>query len=148
MNIIATTAAFVGSAVNAKKAYAGLEAAVPTAAPAMPPANTLNDVADGKLLALADELVIAEQRYADLAIAADNMTERTNPPEALRIRPRDIELGRKPHKSADEFWHRPCDIGQWRSLDQWKTEHTKTEDRMELVQWRIKASDELQLRGA
>jgi hypothetical protein len=123
-------------------------AAVLTAAPAILSAHVLDEMADRKLLALADELVIAEQRYADLMTAVDHMTDHTNPPEALRIRPRDLELGRKPHESADEFWHRPCDIDQWRTLDKWKTEVTKTDDRMEMVQWRTRASDELQLRGS
>jgi hypothetical protein len=118
-------------------------AAVPTSAPAMPP----DELADSRLLTLADELVIAEQQYSDLMIAVDRMNEHINPPEVLRIRPRDLELGRKPLESADEFWHRPCDIGQWRSLDEWNTECTQTDDRMEIVQWRIKASDELQARG-
>jgi hypothetical protein len=46
--------------------------------------------------------------------------ERGPPPEVLRIQPRDLELGRKPWQATDEFWHRPCDIDQWRKVDEVK----------------------------
>jgi hypothetical protein len=119
-------------------------AAAPTAPSAMPLSNP-----DSKLLALADEYVIAEQRYSDLAIVVDRMNERTDPPEVLRIRPSDLELGRSPSfDKSDGFWQRPCDLDQWRRLDEWEIECTKTEDRMEMVQWRVPASDELKARAA
>jgi hypothetical protein len=128
-----------------------IAAAVPTAAPAMltAAAPRPDAVADSKLLALVEELIVAEQRYSDLTTALDQMNARVNPPGVLRIRPRDLELGRKPtFESTDEFWHRPCDITQWRNLMEYKTEWKETDDRAEMVQWKIKPSEELRLRGA
>jgi hypothetical protein len=123
-------------------------AALPTAAPAMLAPET-PQADDSKLLALADEYIVAERRYGDLAMALDHMNEHVNPPEVLRVWPRDFELGRKlTFDEGDEFWHRPCDITQWRSLIEYKTEWKETDDRAEMVQWKIKPSEELRLRGA
>lgn len=104
---------------------------------------------DSKLLHLADEYVMAEQREFDLSGAFDRMDHHIAPPEALRIRPRDLELGRKlTFEDKDEFWFRPCDIPQWRNLMEYKTEWKETDDRAEMVQWKIQPSEELRARGA
>ena len=112
-------------------------------------ATSPNPIADSKLLALADEYVVAEQRWGDLVTAVDEMCcHRKHLPEVLRIRPQDLELGRKPWEATDEFWHRPCDIRQWRCLMDFKTEYKEEGDRSEIVQWTIKPSEELSSRGA
>lgn len=68
--------------------------------------------------------------------------ERGDPPEVLRIRPRDLELGRKkPWRATEEFWHRPCDIGQWRSVDEVKSKWREKGDRSILVTWKVKAPE-------
>ncbi|UFX41726.1 hypothetical protein HAP47_0020660 [Bradyrhizobium sp. 41S5] len=130
-------------------------ASLPVAA-ATPAAASLMQVtdeshaADTQLLALADEYVVAEWHYLDLLIAVDQMSEhREAPPEVLKIRPRDLELGRKPEQNA-EFWASPCDIMQWRParLAEWRMEKKETDDRLELVQWKIEPSEELCERGA
>jgi hypothetical protein len=67
------------------------------------------------------------------------MEAHVNPPDTLRV---------PTFEETDEFWHRPCDIGQWRDLVVYKTECKETADRMEIVQWKIQPSDELRLRSA
>jgi hypothetical protein len=100
-------------------------------------------------LALAAEYVIAEQREVDLPSAFDRMDHHIAPPEALRIRPRDLELGRKlTFEDKDEFWHRPCDIPQWRNLMDHKGEWREFDDRSEIITWKIQPSEELRARGA
>ena len=104
---------------------------------------------DARIFDLVEEYVSAEQRYSDACLAADRLNAPKGPlPEALRIQPSDLELGRKPHFADDEFWRRPCDMGQWRSLDDWKYEKTEAEDSMTLVGRRTSASAELVARGA
>lgn len=106
--------------------------------------------ADSKLLALVEEYIAAQLLYGDLSTIADEMqSDHGSPPEVLRIRPRDLELGRKPtFDSTDEFWHRPCDIDQWRQVDEVKAKWREKGDRSILIMWKIKAPEELRLRGA
>jgi hypothetical protein len=107
--------------------------------------------ADSELLALVDEYIDAQKRYGDLATRADEMQmDYGTPPEAPRIRPCDLdELGRKPPlRSTDEFWHRPCDIDQWRSVDGVKSKCREKGDRSILVTWKVRASEELRSRAA
>jgi hypothetical protein len=91
--------------------------------------------ADAELLDLANQYIIAEQRYCDLHWQVEEMEEeRGDPPEMLRILPSDAELGRAPWQATDEFWHRPCDLEQWRKLDEWvQVSKLLTDDRMEMV---------------
>jgi hypothetical protein len=51
---------------------------------------------DSKLLALADEYTLAVRKYGDALVARDELLEKGVPPlpEVLRIRPRDLELGK------------------------------------------------------
>jgi hypothetical protein len=129
-----------------------IAAAIPTAAPALPvnlpQADTV--AADRELMALVEEYIVAQRRWNDLSHIADEMsTDLGDPREVLRIRPRDLELGRKPtFDSADEFWHRPCDIDQWRQVDEVKSKWREKGDRSILVMWKEKAPEELRLRGA
>jgi len=107
--------------------------------------------ADSEILALVDEYIDAQKRYGDLATRADEMQmDYGTPPEAPRIRPCDLdELGRKPPlRSTDEFWHRPCDIDQWRSVDGVKSKCREKGDRSILVTWKVRASEELRSRAA
>jgi hypothetical protein len=104
---------------------------------------------DAKIFDLVEEYVAAEQRYSDASLAVDRLSgPKGSPPEVLRIQQRDLELGRKPTSPSDEYWHRPCDMGQWRSLDNWECDKTETDDSMTLVSRRIPASPELVNRGA
>jgi len=123
-------------------------AAIPIAAPALlvPEPATADD---SKLLALVEEYIVAHRLWNELAHIADEMSiERGPPPEVLRIQPRDLELGRKPWQATDEFWHRPCDIDQWRKVDEVKAKWREKGDRSILVTWKVKAPEELRLRGA
>lgn len=101
---------------------------------------------DAALFDLVDNCIAAEKRYFDAVTDLDRL-ERPAPPEALRIRPRDLELGRKPFKDSDEFWRRPCDISQWRQVDEWRTKKEETPDTFAIIQQRIPASEELTARG-
>jgi hypothetical protein len=128
-------------------------AVVANAAPVMATAATapsepvINDAVDGKLFALVDELIALERRYSDLCSAADRAKNHVTLPEALRVRPRDLELGRTLFNATDEHWHRPCDIGQWRNVMEYKSEMIETDDRMEIVTWKIQPTEELRERG-
>ncbi|MDF0521538.1 hypothetical protein P0R31_30270 [Bradyrhizobium yuanmingense] len=104
---------------------------------------------DARVFELVDAYLAAERRYSDAAIALDRRSAHVNPPEVLRIRPRDFELGKKLElfEASDEYWYRPCDIGQWKSLDGWQTERHETADCMVLTQRRVPASEELKARG-
>jgi hypothetical protein len=106
-----------------------------------------NSLADAELSKLADEYIAAERKHCELYILVDEMGGQMvePPPEALRIRPRDLELDRKPLEAEEEFWRRPCDIGQWRFLEKLELE-SDTEDR--LVYRKVPASEELRLRAA
>ena len=123
-------------------------AALPIAAPVLlAPEPAAAD--DSKLLALVEEYIAAQRLYDDLSTLADKMQcDRGRPPEALRIRPRDTELGRKPWQATDEFWTRPCDIDQWRSVDELKAKWREKGDRSILVTWTVKAPEELRERAA
>ena len=72
------------------------------------------------LIALVDECIAADSHAGDLCVQLGRMLDaeetRYPLPPALRIRSTDLELGRKPWQATDTFWHRPCDIGQWRNL--------------------------------
>jgi len=104
---------------------------------------------DAKIFDLVEEYIAAERRWCDACLEKDRLDGPIYPaPEVLRIRPRDLELGRKPIEAADEYWHRPIDMRQWRVLDEWQCEKTETDDCMTLVSRRIPASDELKARGA
>jgi len=143
MKMIASTA-IVGTAVAAP-------AAIPTAAPALLGQQQVSVAsADSELLALADKYIIAERRYADSIVARDDLIDRNRKPptEALRVRPRDLELGKKLFCPTDEFWHRPCDMGQWRDLVTYKIEYEDTDERQAIVSWKIPPSEELRARGA
>jgi hypothetical protein len=123
-------------------------AAIPIAAPALlVPEPAVAD--DSKLLALVEEYMVAHRLWNELSNIADEMSiERGPPPEVLRIRPRDLEMGRKPWRATDDFWHRPCDIGQWRSVDETKSKWREKGDRSILVTWKVRAPEELRLRAA
>jgi hypothetical protein len=104
---------------------------------------------DAKIFDLVEEYVAAEQRCSDAILAADRLDQpKGPPPEVLRIQQRDLQLGRKPTFAPDEYWQRPCDMGQWRSLDHWEYDKTETDDCMTVVSRQIPASAELVARGA
>jgi hypothetical protein len=135
---------FVGAA-----ALAG--AAIPDQSTALPAPNVRGVPAgsphpDAALFELIDSCIAAESRYFDAVTKLDEL-ERPTPPEVLRVRPRDLELGRKTFEASDEFWHRPCDITQWSKVDEWQTEKEETPDTFAIVQRRIPASEELAARG-
>ncbi|WP_050387920.1 hypothetical protein [Bradyrhizobium pachyrhizi] len=142
-----------GGAAISRRFFVRSIASIPVAA-AAPASASLAQMADtpqaddAQLLALGGEYIVAEQRYLDLLLVLDEMSDRRDsPPEVLRIRPRDFALGRKAEEDA-EFWCRPCDITQWRHLTERRTEKKETDDRLELVQWKIEPSEELRQRGA
>lgn len=101
---------------------------------------------DAALFDLVDNCIAAEKRYFDAITDLDRL-ERPAPPEVLRIGPRDLELGRKPFRASDEFWYRPCDISQWRQVDEWQTKKEETPETFAIIQQRIPASEELAARG-
>jgi hypothetical protein len=105
---------------------------------------------DSKLLALADEFVAAEQRYTDALVSRDDLVENHHPrmPEALRIQPRDLELGGKLYDQTDEYWRRPCDIGQWRDPDDCTYERKVDGDCLTIITQTIPATEEKRLRAA
>jgi hypothetical protein len=125
--------------------------AAATAVPVVSPSLVISEPAapdDSKLLELVEQYVLAERRYGDAVFARDEMETRRPPPtEVLRIRPRDLELARKPWKAGDEFWTRPCDIGQWRQLIEYRTEMDETEERVVLTTLKVQPSEELRARG-
>ncbi|MBH5397148.1 hypothetical protein HZZ13_04990 [Bradyrhizobium sp. CNPSo 4010] len=135
---------FVGAATLAT-------AAIPSQPEALPAPNVM-DISpasphpDAALFDLIEDCIAAEKRYFEAVTRLDEL-ERPAPPEVLRIRPRDLELGRKAFEASDEFWRRPCDIGQWRHVDQWETEKEETPDTFAIIQRRIPASEELAARG-
>jgi hypothetical protein len=90
------------------------------------------------------------RKYGDALVARDGLLEKGVPPlpEVLRISPRDLELGKKPHFEDDEFWQRPLDMGQWQNLETYKSECKETDDRLEIVTLKIQPSEELRVRGA
>ena len=106
-------------------------------------------VADSGLIALAEQYIAAEQQFCDLHMAVDRMNgECSTLPEALRIHPGDAELGRKALAPEDEYWHRPCDIGQWRRLETFELDSkSETDDRFEMAMRKIKPSAELRTRA-
>ena len=117
------------------------------AAPALPAPGLAND---SELLALAERFIAAERRYCDTLIARDELIDNNlrPPPEALRVSPRDFELGKKLFDSTDEFWHRPCDIGQWRDLTTYEpTQVNETTECFMMVAKKILPSEELRTRA-
>ncbi|MGY4237289.1 hypothetical protein ACVIIW_006236 [Bradyrhizobium sp. USDA 4449] len=128
MNLFVGAAALAGAAIP-RRSEAGPSPTV--SAVSLPPAHP-----DAALFDLVDKCVAAEKRLLNADIALDQL-ERPLPPEVLRIRPRDLELGCKPWELAQEFWTAPCDIAQWRQVDKWQTK----------IQQRIPATEELSTRG-
>jgi hypothetical protein len=106
-------------------------------------------VADSALIALSEEYIAVEQQYCDFQLAVDRMQGKIlGLPDALRIRPEDAELARKAHVSTDEYWHRPCDIGQWRRLETWEqVSKIDTADRLEIALRKTEPSKELRTRA-
>jgi len=103
-------------------------AAVPTAAPAMEfplvPVAPSIPASDLKLVELAEKFIaaVAESRRLNLIAEQIHADYRMSDlPSELRVRPSDANLGRTLFEPADEFWHRPCDIDQWRNIH--KLEH-------------------------
>ena len=92
-------------------------AAVPTTAPSvLEPAPSVLAPAtadDSKLRALADEYILATRKYGDALVARDELLEKGVPPlpEILRIRPRDLELGKKPNSMTTSFGTVPATWG-------------------------------------
>jgi hypothetical protein len=129
-------------------------AAVPTTAPSvLEPAPSVLAPAtadDSKLRALADEYILATRKYGDALVARDELLEKGVPPlpEILRIRPRDLELGKKPNFDDDEFWHRPCDMGLMERSGNVQVRIQETDERMEIVTLKVQPSEELSARGA
>lgn len=125
-------------------------AALPVAMPPMAMPAEASEGEDAELLKLVDEYIAAEQRWADLTSALDRLDRHGPPPEKLRIQPRDLELGRKlTFDSTDEFWQRPCDITQWRNLEDHRSERVQEAEGCVVLRiWTIKPSEELRERGA
>lgn len=137
---------FVGAALTG--------AAIPARAQALPSPNVrevpVGPHPDGVLSELADAYIAAERRYSAAAIALDHMCMHVNPPEVLRVQPRDFEMGKaiEQFDAADEHWRRPCDVDQWRFVDCWHSEKVETKDLLSITSRRIPASAELTARAA
>jgi len=118
--------------------------AIPQAAgPADPPHL------DAKLFELVDRYIAAEKQYAEAAKVADHLEfPRSKPPEVLRIRPRDIELGCKNEGRSNEFWTNPCDIQQWRDPSKCEISRHEDGDTLTIITRAIPPSEELAARAA
>jgi hypothetical protein len=112
-----------------------IAAAVPTTAPAMDfpvaPVAPFIPAGDLKLVELAEQFIAAvaeRRRLADIRDEVLRAHRMSGFPEALRVRPGDAKFGRTTWEATDEFWHRPCDIGKWRNINEVEHEMKGTAD--------------------
>ncbi|WP_213740936.1 hypothetical protein [Bradyrhizobium sp. dw_411] len=105
---------------------------------------------DAKIIELARQYPAAVNERRRLGVIMDEIKEAyrmSGFPESLRIRPTDAALGRTPWQDTDEFWHRPCDIDKWRSVNTYDCTREDTADGIVMTLRTIKASAKLQARA-
>ena len=105
--------------MNKIVAAVSIAAATPTIAPSFA-ASLPQSHPDAELLSLADEYVLAEQRWCDLNVAVDRLAfddHRARMPKVLEWRDEDLELGLPQFQYVDEVrnaWDCPANVNRLR----------------------------------